>query len=74
MHHEAMEGLVASLGAVPWGAGDRAGVAMGRNSFGFGSRGADVVCGKGPASDILQPAPTSPSLPRAWIWPHFQPL
>lgn len=36
-------------------------------SFAFGSRGADVVCGKGPTSDILQPAPTGPSLPGACI-------
>lgn len=44
-------------------AGAGAGVAMGGSSSGSGSRGADVVCGKGPASDILQPAPASPSLP-----------
>lgn len=43
--------------------GAGAGVVMGGSSSGFGSRGADVVCGKGPASDILQPAPASPSLP-----------
>ena len=74
LHHGAAEGLVALPGVVPWGDGDRDGVAMRGNSSGFGSRGADVVCGKGPASDILQPAPTSPSLPRAWIRPRFQPL